>query len=67
MTHAEPRTDLGGQLDRDGQALLLFNPKGSDDHLRIGLQSAHTQALVNAEYSVSATNQPQVTTGHLLG
>jgi len=67
MTRVEHRTDLGGQLDRDGQALLLFNPKGTDDHLCIGLQSAHTQALVNAEHPVSATNQPPLKTGHSLG
>jgi hypothetical protein len=43
----------------------MFNAKGTDDHLCEGLQSAHNQALVNAEYPVLATNHPPFKTGVL--
>ena len=37
VTYVGRRTDLGGQLDRNGQALLVFDPKGTDDHFCEGL------------------------------
>jgi len=40
----------------------MFNAKGIDDGFCEGLQSAHHQAFVNAENTISATNQPPIET-----